>query len=47
MVKITDKLLNTIGTSGALVAAFFLSTPRYIYGMTGLVASAAALGLYL
>lgn len=41
------KLLNTIGTGGALVASFFLSTPNIVWGTTGLIASSSVLIYYL
>lgn len=42
---ITKKTLGAIGAAGSLVASLFLSTPRYAYGLTGLLAASGAIGL--
>ncbi len=45
--KISTKLLGAIGAAGSLVASIFLSPPKYVWGVSGLVIAAASLGVLL
>lgn len=45
--KITDTVLAAITAAGSLVASIFLSPPKYVWGISGLVIASAALGLIL
>lgn len=41
---LTTQSLSAITAGGTLIGAFFLSTPKYVYGVTGLVAAAISFG---
>lgn len=45
--KISGKVLGALGTIGSLVASIFLSPPKYVWGVSGLVIAAASLGVLL
>jgi hypothetical protein len=45
--QITDKILALAGAAGSLVASIFLSPPKYVWGVSGLVIAATSLGLFL
>lgn len=45
--KISGKLLSAIGAAGSLVASIFLTPPKYVWGVSGLVIAAASLGVLL
>jgi hypothetical protein len=45
--QITDKVLALAGAAGSLVASIFLSPPKYVWGVSGLVIAATSLGLFL
>ncbi len=44
---ITDKILGLAGAAGSLIASIFLSPPKYVWGVSGLVIAATSFGLYL
>jgi hypothetical protein len=45
--QIADKILGLVGAAGSLVASVFLSPPKYVWGVSGLVIAATSLGLIL
>ena len=45
--KLTNKVLSGIAAAGSLVASIFLSPPKYVWGVSGLVIAASAFGLIL
>lgn len=45
--QIANKVLGAITAAGSLVASIFLSPPRYVWGISGLVIAASSLGLIL
>jgi len=45
--KLTDKVLSGIVAAGTLVASVFLTPPKYVWGVSGLVIAASGLGLIL
>jgi hypothetical protein len=45
--KISEKILSGIVAAGTLVASIFLSPPKYVWGLTGLIVAAAGAGLIL
>ena len=45
--KITDMVLAGITAVGSLIASIFLSPPKYVWGVSGLVIASAAFGLIL
>jgi hypothetical protein len=45
--KITDSILAGISAIGGLVASIFLSPPKYVWGISGLIMAAAGLGLIM
>ena len=44
---ISDKFLALYGFAGSLISTVFLSPPKYVWGLCGLVVAGASLGLYL
>ena len=45
--KIADKILGGITAAGSLVASIFLSPPKYVWGISGLVVAASSLGMII
>lgn len=45
--KISNTILSAVGAAGTLVASVFLSPPKYIWGVSGLIVAAASLGIIL
>lgn len=45
--QISDKILALAGTAGSLVASIFLSPPKYVWGLSGLVVATASFGVFL
>jgi regulator of protease activity HflC (stomatin/prohibitin superfamily) len=45
--KIANKILGGITAAGSLVASIFLSPPKYVWGISGLVVAASSLGLII
>ena len=45
--RISDLILAAIGTAGSLVASVFLSPPKFVWGISGLIIAAAGFGLIL
>ncbi len=43
--KISNKVLSGIVAAGSLVASAFLTPPKYVWGVSGLIVAAAGLGL--
>ena len=44
---LTDKFLAIYGFAGSLASAFFLSPPKFVWGLCGLVVAGASLGVFL
>lgn len=44
---ISDKFLAVYGFAGSLVSTVFLSPPKYVWGLCGLVVAGASFGLFL
>lgn len=42
-----SSFINKIGVSGALIASYFYSTPHFVWGTVGFVASSAVALFYL
>lgn len=45
--KISQKILSGVVAAGSFVASIFLSPPKFVWGISGLVVAAAAMGLIL
>lgn len=45
--KLSEKVLSGIVAAGSFVASIFLSPPKYVWGVSGLVVAATGLGLIL
>lgn len=45
--NLSDKFLAIYGFAGSLLSTVFLSPPRYVWGISGLVTAAASFGLFL
>jgi len=45
--KVADKILGGLTAVGSLVASIFLSPPKYVWGISGLVIAATSLGIIL
>jgi len=44
---ISDKILGLAGAAGSLVASIFLSPPKFVWGLSGLVVATTSLGIFL
>ena len=45
--RITDTILAGVTAVGSLVASIFLTPPKYVWGVCGLVVAAAGVGMIL
>jgi hypothetical protein len=46
-INLTDKMLAVYGFAGSLISSVFLSPPKYVWGISGLVITAASFGLFM
>lgn len=44
---LSDKMLAVYGFAGSLLSSIFLSPPRYVWGISGLIIVSASFGLFL
>lgn len=45
--NLSDKMLALYGFAGSLLSGIFLSPPRYVWGVSGLLVTVASFGLFL
>jgi hypothetical protein len=45
--NLSDKFLAVYGFAGSLLSTIFLSPPRYVWGLSGLLVASASFGLLL